>query len=392
MGKWLISLFVYKFPGICSLLSLLTFLLVLSSPTQLGKHWWPDWSLVNGIRIDYLSPTVYATDLFLLVLLLLLIVIKERHFLRLLLFALLLLPFSFFSPRPTLALYWLFRYLEIPIVAYVVYRAGKNSRVIIPTALSIGIFFSVSLGAMQMITGKTSGLFWIFGERSFDRATPGVSTVSFLGEIVLRPYATFPHPNALAGWLALSFFFLPTVHTAQRKHTFTRVVALVGVILSASRTALFSMVLALIPLHYAHFSFFTFANRSIEERFVLANAAWQMVLDHPLFGVGPGQFLVTLPEYLPTETWILQPVHNAFLLLLSEFGVVGMIISLICLILLMRHIRPIWHIRQIWPLLIVLFITSMGDHYWLTAQQNRILLGVVIGMIVKNETVGKLKG
>ena len=39
------------------------FLLLLLLPSQLALHFWPSWSLINGIRIDYLSPTLYFTDL-----------------------------------------------------------------------------------------------------------------------------------------------------------------------------------------------------------------------------------------------------------------------------------------------------------------------------------------
>src|SRR4051812_29891213 len=46
--------------------SLLYFLLLLLLPTQLGKHFWPPFAFVHGLRIDYLSPTVYLTDLLLL--------------------------------------------------------------------------------------------------------------------------------------------------------------------------------------------------------------------------------------------------------------------------------------------------------------------------------------
>src|SRR5687767_12118252 len=38
-----------------------SFLLFL--PTQLGIHFWPDFSSIFGIRVDYLSPTIYLTDL-----------------------------------------------------------------------------------------------------------------------------------------------------------------------------------------------------------------------------------------------------------------------------------------------------------------------------------------
>ena len=47
-------------------------------PTQLGKHFWPSFSFVEGIRIDYLSPTLYLTDL--LILLLFVTYISSRLF------------------------------------------------------------------------------------------------------------------------------------------------------------------------------------------------------------------------------------------------------------------------------------------------------------------------
>ena len=39
------------------------YLLILFLPTQLGKHFWPNFSYVYGVRIDYLSPTLYFTDI-----------------------------------------------------------------------------------------------------------------------------------------------------------------------------------------------------------------------------------------------------------------------------------------------------------------------------------------
>ena len=38
-------------------------LIIFFSATQLGFHFWPLTSLVYGIRIDYLSPTIYFLDI-----------------------------------------------------------------------------------------------------------------------------------------------------------------------------------------------------------------------------------------------------------------------------------------------------------------------------------------
>ena len=45
------------------------FLLICSIPIQLGKHFWPASAFVSGIRVDYLSPTLFFTDILLFVLL-----------------------------------------------------------------------------------------------------------------------------------------------------------------------------------------------------------------------------------------------------------------------------------------------------------------------------------
>src|SRR5689334_11072958 len=43
--------------------ALLFYTLIILLPTQLGLHLWPDWALVLGRRVDYLSPTLFITDI-----------------------------------------------------------------------------------------------------------------------------------------------------------------------------------------------------------------------------------------------------------------------------------------------------------------------------------------
>src|SRR5580700_6749474 len=59
--------------------SFLLFFFFLLLPTQLGKHFWPDFSIVSGIRIDYLSPTIYFTDI-LLILLFVAFLLRQKKF------------------------------------------------------------------------------------------------------------------------------------------------------------------------------------------------------------------------------------------------------------------------------------------------------------------------
>ena len=95
---------------------MMLFLLLLLLPSQLAYHFWPSWSLVHGIRVDYLSPTLYLTDLIILALFLI-----SRFRIRVPLphiaFATLNILISY-SPNIAiynwlrlLEFYWLFKYL-----------------------------------------------------------------------------------------------------------------------------------------------------------------------------------------------------------------------------------------------------------------------------------------
>jgi len=424
-------------------------ILILLLPTQLGRHFWPSWSLVDGVRVDYLAPTVYLTDILILILGLSVLFQKTQKtltarypqkirgsenqrirlsgflnfrisgfpsFLSVLILTLALLTayWIYIAERRWLAGYWVLRYLEIPLAAWLTIRVIREIGEIraikrIINILSVGILFSVGLGIAQMVLGGTTGWFWILGERSFTAATPGVATMTVLGREILRPYATFPHPNALAGFLAAVIMILIRTK-AIRDHWKTIGVwaGVFGVILTGSRGAMIGSVVsyglwvARLPagqvgrgvrnwkkfvklaglgilallVGWRIMGAVRFVDEAVMERTVLAEAAGKMLRENWLTGVGPGQFLVKLPEFLPAGFYKIQPVHNVFLLLLTEFGVIGGGICLIGLIWLIRRIKsiPKWL-----AVLAVILVTGMLDHYWLTAQQNRLLLGVILG-------------
>ncbi len=398
----------------------LFFILLLFLPSQLGKHWWPEWSLVNGVRIDYLAPTVYLTDILILILGLSILFQKTRKTLKTrypqkirkpegqkfrpsdflnfrfsgfpsipsVLIIFLIISWILVSERKLLAGYWALRYLEIPMMAWLTIRVIREIGEIraikrITNILSVGILFSVGLGMAQMVLGRTTGWFWILGERSFTLADPGIATMTIFGIEILRPYATFPHPNALGGFLAAAIMMEYGVWSMEygkwRKKLLVWV-GVLGVILTGSRGAIIALMSSLVISYWVPVSasaIIGFPGESGPERVVLARAAIEMWRENWLFGVGPGQFLVKLPEYLPAGFYKIQPVHNIFLLGLAEFGVIGGGICLIGLIWL------IWRIEQVrkWlPVVAVILITGMVDHYWLTGQQNRLLLGVVLGL------------
>lgn len=352
-------------------------LLVLLSPSQLGIHFWPEWSLVDGIKIDFLSPTLYFTDLlFLGTLIISGFRFRKSKFIKLL--GAIFLGLFFVSGKGQISsAYWSLRYLQVPALAWIIYVNGKklNFPVIVKKWLALPLLFTLVLEIWQFLIKKSTGWWWIFGERSFSLATPNIAAIDLWGQKFLRPYATFSHPNALAGWLLLAGFIL----WGNRKK---RLLALSGILLTFSRNAVLAFVVGALSFSFfANQKFFqsiiSFPGSSFGERTILNQSALKAFVGHPVFGVGPGQLLPALPGYFPPGYWKIQPPHNVFILVLAETGIFGFAVLLTGIFKIYSAVKknPL-----LFPGLIAIFSSSLLDHYWLTSQQNRIILGIYLGL------------
>jgi O-antigen ligase len=103
------------------------------------------------------------------------------------------------------------------------------------------------------------------------------------------------------------------------------------------------------------------------------------------FGVGLGNFLIALPQYYPhRDIFFLQPVHNIYLLLLSETGIIGLGVTLFCFYLLFKH-KMRNHTFSIWHLAFgILLLLGFVDHYPLTLQQGQLLLAFLLSLTFVN--------
>ncbi|MDP2860943.1 MAG: O-antigen ligase family protein, partial [bacterium] len=133
---------------------------------------------------------------------------------------------------------------------------------------------------------------------------------------------------------------------------------------------------------------------SLQRRMDLDFVALKMATDHPFFGVGLGNFLRELPRYFQgTESsFFLQPVHNAYLLILAETGIFGFLLSLYLFYLFFKKLFFRWRsLHFSFPIslacwqaghfsfFLILFL-SLFDHYWWTLQQGQMLLGLIMGL------------
>lgn len=396
-------------------------LLIFLAPTQLGYHYFAKFSYVFGIRVDYLAPTLYLTDILVLILLFFFWLKKIRRlklrawFVGLLGFAIVNLIFSHF---PLLGLYKWIKVIEFVFLGYYVFTKKDlvlKRDILVPLSWSV-IAFSL-IGLVQVIMQKTiGGPFYFFGERTFSSGTPGISLFRFFGRELLRPYSTFSHPNSMAGFM-LAAVLLLAFYSGKNKTLITKIsvcVGLVSVFLSASLSSYIA--LATVLIFYLIFGrrekyltkggiyllFFAvvaslilpiisdnLATKEISEniykRLVLAEAAGRVFASSPLWGIGLGNFIPNLPSLgiLPEISWWLQPVHNIFLLTLAEGGIVGLFL-LVALFAKSFSFSPknVWKVA---PALLVIILTGCADHYWLTLQQNQLLLSLLLGLSFRQD-------
>ena len=79
------------------------------------------------------------------------------------------------------------------------------------------------------------------------------------------------------------------------------------------------------------------------------------------------------------QVYWLQPVHNIVLLLMAETGLVGLTLFLILIIKLFRLLLATKNFKFL-MVFGTIILTGLFDHYWLTLQQNLLLLGIITGV------------
>ena len=132
--------------------------------------------------------------------------------------------------------------------------------------------------------------------------------------------------------------------------------------------------------------------KNVSERIVLANVAGKSFSENIITGVGMNNYIYQLSQNeVPTNVrWLLQPVHNVYLLMLSEMGLLLFIIFVIAMFKVLTMTLEIYSL-YIFPYLFIL-LTGMFDHYWLTIQQNQLIATIVIAVIIREYYENKYKG
>lgn len=385
--------------------SLLIFLFIALLPTQLGKHFFLPFSFISGIRIDYLAPTLYLTDILVVILAVgnwrfFLESIKNRFVLPVVF--ILLIHSVVFAQFPQLAFYKLLKLVEIVFVFFL-FKKHRLSQGLVLWGLLAGVVLEVILAVSQFtLKHSVQGLFYFFGERTLTLSLSDIAKASLQGVELLRPYGTFSHPNSLAGFYLLVYAYVLSLK--NNKHQWLARTILLGstilIFLSFSKIAIgifllinfvyllkrgdLSCKLCIVSrmLVFAALAFVFMSAQtdpfSITKRLELFQNAFQVIKKYP-WGTGLGHYVIAQAQM--GSRFILltfQPVHNVALYLLSEIGIV-----LFALLLFFggKHILRKFGSLSFALCAIVVLGTGMADHYWITLQQNLLLLPVVFARL-----------
>jgi hypothetical protein len=429
-------------------------------PTQLAYFFWPDWAYLFGIKVDFLSPVIFLTDIIALLLAVLWLAElavenlgRSKNKLKrgildqvwgdlswpVLATIGFLLINVFLAYQPLLAVYRLAKWGEL-VFLLVYFKKGENHGLLPvdeadinkslaegecternrePRAMPVGIcfrrnfspvfllpfFFSLLLVSFlswgQLFAQESlQGFFWCLGERFFNTNSLGVARMDLFNRLFIRPLATFSHPNSLAGFILVSAAVLWKFKGFLRQRlglvfylgliiiltvlviTFSAAVWLTIVVAGPLFLAkklwgwrfFLVMVLGLAALAYLVNYFGLVERQSVLERWFLARNAWRLFLERPVFGWGLGNFVLAQGNLFLSRGGFnfYQPVHNLYLLVLAETGFSGLVIFSFWLKRLWKNLDSYWRI-----VILLIIISGFFDHYWLTLQQNFLLLGVI---------------
>ncbi len=406
---------------------ILFYLVIFSISIQLGKHFWPEFSFINGIRLDYLSPTLYLSDIFIFIFIILRILISPRSLIVffsksfvLPLFLILILVSSFLAQSFEGSIYWSLKVVEMILFGWGIfsYEFKHDKFYKILDVLIVAAIIQSAIATFQFILQKSiGGPVYFLGERSFDVSTIGISTFFSSGQELLRPYGTFPHPNVLAMFLSIallfSVYFIFSTKSSIRSYvySFASVIIFLGLLSTVSRVIIFltvllslfafirtrkhliyaiSLLAVLLPAYLLFFSGRFLTLGPVIDAFVIRMKMVEVALllfkENILFGVGLNNTFYSLSaDNLPIYARF-QPVHNIYLQMLLQVGIFGAVAIAVFLSKVLYRVNH--NIQKAgFPLVIVallsleIAVVGLFDHFSVTLQQGMMMTAFVLGLL-----------
>lgn len=317
----------------------------------------------------------------------------------------------FFSVNLMNSIFYILRFCEFFVVYLFVVNKTIDMRKVLIIFCSI-MFLEAVVGISQYVLQESLGLRF-FGEPVINSHILGVAKIDFMNMKFLRSYGTFPHPNIFAGYLVFAIFsVMYLLKSFPKMSSFLISIFLIALFLTFSRTALIAFVIGFFvfslfvlkkfnrwkllktmllilggamlflfllkafPLFIERMNFID--AESLRDRVMYLVIGFAMFFQNP-FGVGVGNFTDVMQNFsiLKLFPWEIQPVHNIFVLSLSELGIIGFaaLISLFVYLFIYSFKKKNPFFIAICFMLLVL---GSFDHYLFTLYQGQALLWLSI--------------
>ncbi len=354
---------------------------------------------VNGIFTNYLVPTISILDLFGILLLISSILegkISKKGFswdiLCLLVFSLL----QFFVNKEIVSLLGIARISCYLLVFRTVSRninlKGDTKFLRVTEVL---ILIQVVIALLQFLSGSSIGISFL-GESVFSAGMKGSNFIDIAGNLYIRGYGTFPHPNILAGWFLMSMVFL----WKNKRSLVFLLLSSLGIALTFSRVGIFLLAVFWILYIFQYlktkkktmlFSFyglvhervlnlFNGGDSAVADRVNLLKQSINIFKTNWLMGTGYNSFVKEMGSNMPrTANGVLlnQPVHNVFMLSLCELGILGT--ALVGISYWKTFFKKKVNLKSLRNIFITICLISIGmvDHYLFSLPQ-----GIAISMFL----------
>ncbi len=358
------------------------------------------------------------------------------------------------STNITVSWYQWFKLVEFVVFYFYISRYALAKFDLYKTFLAIlsGGVFQALIAMTQLFKQSSLGLKYL-GESVLNKELAGVASFYLQnGDKFIRAYGTTPHPNVLAGSLFLSIFAFYFVYLYSKIHvehsplsdnwdkffilsygvilfgffaTFSRVVIFIwfitfcirGIIILSrkhyriifgtdeSRQRIKAILIAgfVVILLFGSIYFKAIITRStinpddqaVELRGFYNKVALMTGGGINFLGVGAGNFVNWLMEKQPMlPNYAYQPVHNIYLLIYSETGLLGLTAFILFLYFLLKDFILKTKLSKSYQLSVLFFFISVlfigfFDHFLMTLQQGRIVFWFSAGLLthIKNSDI-----
>jgi hypothetical protein len=382
----------------------LFYFLIFILPLNLGKTFLVNFGYIDGVLVDYFMPRVFLQDI--VVLLVLLVWLYEISFQKsellkypaffnfLLLFIAGLFFNVLFSTNFYISVVYFMRFvLYLLFLFHLTQESYSLSRILSIFKFHIVFLFVLSFFQWNLQSSVFDN-YLILGEQPYSYSTIGVSKQSLFGYTRIPSYGLFRHPNVLAGFVLVLYFFILYFEKNLKKSLLYLYLASLTIFFTLSLSAFLAFVLGLILFYikkdiykfllFLGLALFALLNIQLlpvfDDSFVIRRflniAAIENIFTNFFLGTGLNTSILNIDYFslgLPYKFF--QPVHNIYLLVFSELGV-----FLFGMVLFFIYITLKKTTEEFFNILLLIMFLGIFDHYFFTIHQTSYLMLLTLGM------------